>query len=571
MTLQHIYLRYNDKKIPLTLNKAAFEAEMYADCRLVAENGGERLQINIHPKQTIDFQGIELRYTQKYAADCRIFCNGWQSWTESREFRPDEKMEPLLWAAKPFLGAMGDANFYDYPNKNGCLHSWSYSYIRDPSGELWLTSLNENSGFTLIEHDVNLGTITISTEKLELEHSFPALDLFISKKNPFDIPSYFQAKKTENKLRIGWTSWYQHYTAIDAEIIAAAANNFQQIVAENDYLNQKSQAEKWQTSVQIDDGWQQKIGDWLNIKNTFPKGMEHAADAIRAKGSAPGLWLAPFICEAKSDIFLNKKDWLLADKNGKPVVAGYNPLWSGWFYALDFYNEEVQNYLRLVLQTTVLRWGYRLLKLDFLYAVCLFPPKNKTRGQVMHDAMAFLAGIIQPHAQILACGIPLAAAFGTVEYCRIGADTHLAWEHFWLRLAQHRERVSTQLAVRNTVGRHHLNGRVFANDPDVFILRKNQNKLTETQRQTIFMLNTLLGNVWFLSDDIANLPAETQAQYQNLAWLCDRKINRLEQGDDCCIVHFEVDNQSFSAYFNLSTETKNMGKISLQPFSAAIL
>ena len=158
MVLQQIIIRYNDKKVALTLNKSVFEAEMYADCRLVAENGGERLQINVHPKQPLDFQGVEVRYAQTYAPDCRVFCNGWQSWTESREFRPDERIPPLLWGTNRFLSAMGDYNFYEYPNKNGCLHSWTYSYIRDASSEIWLTSLNEAAGFTLIEHDTNLGT-----------------------------------------------------------------------------------------------------------------------------------------------------------------------------------------------------------------------------------------------------------------------------------------------------------------------------------------------------------------------------------------------------------------------------
>ena len=224
-----------------------------------------------------------------------------------------------------------------------------------------------------------------------------------------------------------------------------------------------------------------------------------------------------------------------------------------------------------VFQTAVLRWGFRLLKLDFLYAVCLFPPKNKTRGQVMHDAMAFLCGIIQPHAQILACGIPLAAAFGRVDYCRIGADTHRAWEHFWLHLARHRERVSTQLALRNTLGRHHLNGRVFANDPDVFILRESGTKLSETQRHTLFTMNILLGNLWFSSDTISELSTDTQAIYASLSTLLSRKLTRIEQGDDCCILYFELENNKFVAFCNLSNQQKTVGNTHLMPFETKVV
>ncbi len=460
------------------------------------------------------------------------------------------------------MGAMGDYHFYDYPNTNGCLHSWSYSYIRDKKGTFWLASLNEAAGFSLIEHNTNLGTITISSEKMELEHSYPALDLFIGFKNPFENTAYFTPRLSKESIKIGWTSWYNHYTNINETIIQQAATNFATFKTQTQFADT--------TSIQIDDGWQIAVGDWLKPKNTFSKGMEAIADDIRSKGSSPGLWLAPFICESKSDIFKNKKEWLLQDTAGKPVLAGYNPLWSGRFYALDFYNDEVQNYLRLVLQTAVLRWGFRLLKLDFLYAACLFPPKNKTRGQVMHDVMAFLTGIIQPHAQILACGIPLAAAFGKVEYCRIGADTHLSWEHFWLRLVRNRERVSTQLALRNTLGRSHLNGHVFSSDPDVFILRNNNNHLTTAQRQTLLTLNILLGSVWFSSDDIASFSPELRSQFETQTWLYSRKIQRIEMGDDCCLIHFTVDNCAFTAYSNLSNSQKMLKKISLKPFETIV-
>lgn len=562
MVLQHILLRYNGKTVRLTPNKSVFEAEFYADCRLSTEQGGERLQVSVHPKQVIDFQGVEVRYTHAFAPDCRIFCNGWQSWTESREFRPDEYIEPLFFGAKKWLGAMGDSFFYNYPNKNGCLHSWSYSYIRDKKGEIWLTSLNETRGFTCIEHDTTAGTTTLSTEALELEHSYPALDCWIGTSNPFDKTAYFQAKLPKNTVRLGWTSWYQHYTKINEDIIYAA-------VADAASLH-VIEGEQAPYSIQIDDGWQEKVGDWLTVKKTFPKGMEAVADAIRERGQSPGLWLAPFICEKDSTIFNTKPQWLLQDKQGKPVAAGYNPGWSGWFYALDFYNDEVQAYLRLVLQTAVLRWGFQLLKLDFLYAVCLVPPKNKTRGQVMHDAMTFLGGIIQPHAEILACGVPLASAFGVVEYCRIGADTHLSWEHFWLKLVRHRERVSTQLAVRNTLGRHHLDGRVFANDPDVFLLRESGTKLTATQKQTLFVLNCLLGSVWFISDTIADFPIELRTKYEVLSWFKGRKIESVAQGDDCYEIRFHIDNQSFIAYCNLSPTPKRLNKTWLAAFETII-
>jgi alpha-galactosidase len=251
------------------------------------------------------------------------------------------------------------------------------------------------------------------------------------------------------------------------------------------------------------------------------------------------------------------------------VKAGVNPLWSGVFYALDFYNEEVQQYLRSVLQTLTYKWGFSLLKLDFLYAVCLAPPPNKTRGQVMHEAMDFIRGIV-PQTLLLGCGVPLAAAFGRVDYCRIGADTHLAWEHFWLALARNRERVSTLLALRNTVGRRHLDGRAFRNDPDVFILRKHNHQLTENQQNTLLFLNILLGKVWFFSGNLGEMDEYTKTRYDSLQWLKNHKITSVENDFDTIKIRFEIDKTTFFCYANLSAKVVYCGKQRLEPYQSVL-
>ena len=45
------------------------------------------------------------------------------------------------------------------------------------------------------------------------------------------------------------------------------------------------------------------------------------------------------------------------------------------------------------------------------------------------------------------------------------------WEDKRLKMLRYRERVSTVNSLISAIGRRHLNGKVFWNDPDVFILR----------------------------------------------------------------------------------------------------
>ena len=63
----------------------------------------------------------------------------------------------------------------------------------------------------------------------------------------------------------------------------------------------------------------------------------------------------------------------------KYLFASHN--WGG-FYALDIYNEEVRQYLKKVFDTVLNTWGYDMVKLDFLYACCIIPYNNKSRGEI---------------------------------------------------------------------------------------------------------------------------------------------------------------------------------------------
>lgn len=177
---------------------------------------------------------------------------------------------------------------------------------------------------------------------------------------------------------------------------------------------------------------------------------------------------------------------------------------------MDIYNTEVREYIKHVFSVILNDWGYDMVKLDFLYAVCLMPRKDKTRGQIMTEAMEFLRECAGEKI-ILGRGVPLGPAFGLVDYCRIGCDVSLDWDDkFYMKLF-HRERVSTLNAIRNAIGRRHLNGRAFLNDPDVFLLREDNISLSKNQKETLAVVNNIFGSLLFTSD---NLKCYTDKQFE---------------------------------------------------------
>ena len=123
--------------------------------------------------------------------------------------------------------------------------------------------------------------------------------------------------------------------------------------------------------VQLDDGYQRAIGDWLETSERFPRGIAPLAAAIRDAGFRPGIWTAPFCVAAESRLYQDHGDWLL--RNGPNLHRGLlHPEWSkqGWIHVLDTSQEEVCAHLSRTFAALV-GMGFSYLKLDFLYTVAM--------------------------------------------------------------------------------------------------------------------------------------------------------------------------------------------------------
>lgn len=550
MKLLKALLRYDDQVVELVPGKTTFQEALYAQFSvepLAPSPGlrtGARYAIMLHPKRAATLRGLSLEFEVAYGADDHVFCNGFQSWTETRSFRPHERIPDISRWLRPFAQNMGDYRQLRGAAERAPLHAWGYSYIETAQGNVsFVGGAHEASCWTLIKHFPEKGRCLVEKDLdgLLLEHSFPALDLWVAEGNRTEplLKAWFAAQElppVKAPKLIGWTSWYRHFTHISAPIIQenlAALRRFRDELPE--YLARPKAAE-W--VFQVDDGWQAHTGDWVDVKPSFPDGMAALAREIRAAGFVPGIWLAPFVASEKSKLFRHYPDWFLRDAKGKPLSVGRNPYWGGRYFALDFYQQPVQDYLRAVIGQVHEKWGFSLLKLDFLFAAALAPPPQKTRGQVMHDAMSFLRDCAGD-AQILACGVPMCSAFGLADYCRIGPDIHMRYEHRLLKWLGCRERLDTRQALVNLFARRHLDGLAFRVDPDVFMLRKKHQRLSAEQQHNLLVLNTLLGSMMLNSDSLDELGGETRTQLAAaLDVFLHAEVRSAELRDSG---HFEVD------------------------------
>ena len=278
--------------------------------------------------------------------------------------------------------------------------------------------------------------------------------------------------------------------------------------------------------------------------------MAQVAEDIHSKDMLAGIWLAPFNAQRSSKIAHEHKDWLITDSKGYHILAGMN--WGG-YYTLDFYNPEVREYIKKVFNIVLNEWKYDMVKLDFLFSVAVVPYGNRTRGQIMCDAVDFLRECCGLKL-ILGCGVPLFPAFGKFDFCRIGADQALTWEKNNYFTTFNNEIVSTPNAVTNSIFRRHLDGRAFCNDPDVFLLRDSNIKTTFEQRKLLAKINKIFGNLLFMSDNIGEYNEAQKAVYMDTLDGAKKKVVSAEyKTNEIIEINYIENDVPHNLSFNINT------------------
>ncbi len=300
----------------------------------------------------------------------------------------------------------------------------------------------------------------------------------------------------------GWCSWYHFYTQIKPEDIRS-----------NLLAAKQLQAQLPLSFIQIDDGFEARVGDWFKFTPSFANGVQPLAQEISLNGFTPGLWLAPFIVDRRSQLARQHPDWLLRGRFNLPVNAGF--LWNRFATALDLTNPPALDYACQVVETAAHEWGFPYLKLDFLYAGALPGQRsdfNLTRAQVLRQALQALRQVAGEQTFLLGCGCPLGSGLGLVDAMRIGADVDRRWKPAILGkdipyFHDEPDLPSARNAIQNTLTRSALHKRWWINDPDCLLLRETT-QLTLAEIESLASVIALSGGLWVLSDHLPDLSPE---------------------------------------------------------------
>src|SRR5258708_12445778 len=145
----------------------------------------------------------------------------------------------------------------------------------------------------------------------------------------------------------GWCSWYCFGPKVTAT----------QVLDNLDVISTKIPG---LTYVQIDDGYQPAMGDWLETGTAFGGDVRAVLDAIRKKGFQPAIWVAPFVAEEGSHVFQRHRDWFVKDTDGSPLRSD-KVTFGGWrkgpWYVLDGTHPDVRAHFEHAFNTMRREWG----------------------------------------------------------------------------------------------------------------------------------------------------------------------------------------------------------------------
>lgn len=484
----------------------------------------EEKQVDCHNTLTliaskdVELVGASITINHKYHEEDSFFLNGFQAWTDSLEYPYDYELRNVKNIAPALLNRFafdkyGETDFYKY--QKNVFHAFDISYLYG-TNPLFIGSLNYENAYLIIEHYKHSNRLVLRSDvegKIVKEgERFVIYDYIFGTEVESLRKEYLNSfNPLPSKKMFSYSTWYNYYENINASAIETVLSGIGNLKYHFDLF-------------QIDDGYEEHVGDWLKIdKQKFPEGLKKYVDEIHAKGMIAGIWMSPFVVERESEIYKQHYDWLKKDENGNPYLCGSN--WSG-FYALDLDNEEVLNYIKECLNYYV-ELGFDYFKLDFLYSTNKGHYIGETRASKTRKMYSFIRSILKDKL-IMGCGANLVQAASLFNYMRVGCDVSLIFDDVFYMKLFHRERISTKRSVLDTVYRSFMNNHLFLNDPDVFVLRDENNRLDDRQKESLIMINAIFGSSMQTSDDISKYNEE--------------KIKLL---DRCLDIYYNAENVKF--------------------------
>lgn len=272
---------------------------------------------------------------------------------------------------------------------------------------------------------------------------------------PFALAAWGDRLAAVHEVRLrpqapGWCSWYCHGPTVTAQDVVTATDT---AAATNLDIQ----------VIQLDDGYQADIGDWLDRRTaTFPQPLTDLTARIADAGMAAGLWTAPFCVGADSALAVAHPEWLVEG------ALASDEHWGQPIRVLDVTHPGAAEHLHTVF-ATLREWGFTYHKVDFIYAGALPGGRHGDASPLdaYGEGLRIIRDAIGADATLLGCGAPLLPSVGRVDAMRVSPDIDPVFEPPRGDVSQ----PSMQGALQAGRARAWQHGRLWVNDPDCILVR----------------------------------------------------------------------------------------------------
>ena len=520
-------------------------------CELAAARGGLRATLRLRNGLglPVEILAASLETNLAVAPSTRVFANGWQSDSASGLVRISDGL-PFPRFASAADRALGDYGFVRYGR--GRVHSWSYAWFGAGAAFSWFGALDETLAFARFDFAAPARgpgpaglAIHADCDGLVLppaprtkgtpQETVRLLDVYLAMGDEtacvdgyFALRRRIRGENPDPRVRprspgrpgVAWIARPEPRGAdppatVGAAEIEAAAEPFLLLDEPLDYL---FVGRRDVCALAPRAGAGEGSG-----ANGRPAVLRAAFDAVRRSGALPGVSLSPFACEERSDLYRERKEFLALDVRGHPLRIGADRPGERVLYVMDFYDAAYRRHLETLFRPLVAEGGAGLVRLERLHAAALLggAGRGRTRAQATQDALRLLQDLCRGIPAV-AAGVPLGAAFETVEYAAVGPEPAAARRSPFARLAARglRERPVADAVVRTAAGRRHLDGRAFRSDPGPFSLRRAQDPGEDADRRRHAQACALFGGLLSTADPVRAYSSPERERFRDALRRC---------------------------------------------------